>query len=299
MHNLSKTKTFKEILNSSTLEFAMEAHNGLSAKIVENSGFKVIWASGFSISSSLGLRDANEISMTQLTTIVENMVDVTSIPVFVDGDTGYGNFNNVRLLVRKLSQFGASGVCIEDKVFPKMNSLTSGLKQELVTIEEFCGKIKAAKDSSVDSNFSIIARVEALIVGESMSEAIKRAEAYRLAGADGILVHSKKPDASEIIEFTTHWDNRCPLVIVPTNYYKTPTKLFDGARISLVLWANANFRASINSMEKVSTKMFKEQTLTSVENEICSIDHIFKILDYDELKEAEKKYFDQPLGDKK
>ncbi len=286
----SKSKYFKELLHSSKLEFAMEAHNGLSAKIVEQSGFNAIWASGLSISTSLGLRDHNEMSWTQLADVIEHMATVTSIPIFVDGDTGHGNFNNVRLLIKKLSRVGAAAICLEDKVFPKMNSFINDPRQELVSTDEFCGKIKAAKDSILDDNFQIIARVEALIVGAGMDEALKRATAYNDAGADAILIHSKKNDVSEIIEFVTSWDERCPLVIVPTKYYNTPTQIFRDYGISLVVWANHNLRASIKAMMQASQKIFIEQSIHKIESDISTLDILFDIMNYQELDSAAKKY---------
>src|SRR5687767_10324754 len=123
------------------------------------------------------------------------MTDAASIPLLLDGDTGYGNFNNMRRLVRKLEARGVAGVCVEDKLFPKTNSFL-GEHQPLADMDEFCGKIKAGKDAQHDDDFSVVARVEALIAGWGLTEALKRAEAYRRAGADAILIHSKisKPD---------------------------------------------------------------------------------------------------------
>ena len=119
---VTKTQQFREILGSDKLEFIMEAHNGLSARIVEETGFKGIWASGLSISAALGVRDNNEASWTQVLEVCEFMADATNIPILLDGDTGYGNFNNMRRLVTKLEQRGIAAVCIEDKLFPKTNS---------------------------------------------------------------------------------------------------------------------------------------------------------------------------------
>src|SRR5499425_3907984 len=144
---ISKTQQFKRLLQSGRLEFLMEAHNGLSARIVEESGFKGIWASGLSISAALGVRDSNEASWTQVLEVLEFMSDNTRIPILVDGDTGYGNFNNMRRLVQKLEQRGIGGVCIEDKVFPKTNSFINGTSQPLAEIDEFCGRISAGKDA--------------------------------------------------------------------------------------------------------------------------------------------------------
>ena len=136
------------------------------------------------------MRDSNEASWTQVLEIVEFMAEATTIPIMLDGDTGYGNFNNMRRLVRKLEQRDVAAVCIEDKLFPKANSFIDGSRQQLADIDEFCGKIKAGKDAQTNDDFSIVARVEALIAGWGMDEAIARAEAYHRAGADAILIHS-------------------------------------------------------------------------------------------------------------
>lgn len=288
-NRVSKSLLFQNLLDSSETEFLMEAHNGLSAKIVEEAGFKGIWASGLSISAALGVRDSNEASWTQVVEVLEFMSDATTIPILVDGDTGYGNFNNVRRLVKKLCQIGIAGVCIEDKIFPKTNSYI-GDGQALADTAEFCGKIRAAQDSKTDSDFSVVARVEALISGKGMAEALKRADAYREAGADAILIHSKKANADEIVEFSNEWGNRSPLVIVPTSYYLTSTDEYRKQKISLVIWANHNLRASISAMRKISDTINREQSLHSIEESIVSVKDVFKIVDDQELREAEKRY---------
>ena len=157
------------LLESKELEFLMEAHNGISAKIVEKTGFKGIWASGLTISCSLGLRDCNEASFTQVLQILEYMNDSTTLPILVDGDTGYGNFNTARIFVKKLEKLGIAGVCFEDKIFPKTNSFIEVKGgQKLAPIEEFCGKIKACKDSLQNKDFLIVARTEAFIAGHGL-----------------------------------------------------------------------------------------------------------------------------------
>jgi phosphoenolpyruvate phosphomutase len=285
----SKAKRFREMLTSADLRFIMEAHNGMSARIVEESGFEGIWASGLSISTALGVRDRNEASWTQVLEVLEFMADTTSIPILLDGDTGYGDFNNFRRLVRKLGQRGIAAVCIEDKVFPKTNSFLDG-DQSLADINEFSGKIKAGKDSQADDSFSIIARLEALIAGRGMEEALKRAEAYHAAGADGLLIHSKKSNADEILHFVKEWGNRCPVVIVPTKYYKTPTDRFREAGVAMIIWANHNLRASLSAMRDVSLKIHREQNLVGVEDNIASLTDVFEITGNKELVEAEKLY---------
>jgi len=287
----SKAKQFRAMLGAPELDFLMEAHNGLSAKIVEEAGFKGIWASGLSISSALGVRDSNEASWTQVLEVLEFMSDATGIPILVDGDTGYGNFNNMRRLVRKLGQRDIAAVCIEDKLFPKTNSFI-GQAQPLADIAEFCGKIKAGKDSQPDDDFSIIARVEALISGWSMDEALKRAEAYHEAGADGILIHSKMATADEILTFAREWGNRAPLVIVPTMYYRTPTDAYREHKISLAIWANHNLRAALSAMRTVTQRIKDDESLVGVEEEIASVRAVFDIAGNKELAEAERRYLE-------
>jgi len=205
---LSKSSLLKTMLKSDKTEFILEAHNGLSAKGVEEAGFSGIWASGLAVSAALGVRDNNEASWTQVLEVLEFMSDNSSIPILVDADTGYGNFNNARRLVRKLEQRRIAGMCIEDKQFPKTNSFINGEAQPLADIGEFCGKIAAAKDTQEDEDFCVIARVEALIAGWGIPEALKRADAYYNAGADAILIHSKQSTANEVLEFMAEWGNR-------------------------------------------------------------------------------------------
>ncbi len=267
----------------------MEAHNGLSAKIVEEAGFKGIWASGLTISSALGVRDSNEASWTQVLEVLEFMSDASSIPIMLDGDTGYGNFNNFRRLVRKLSQRDVAAVCIEDKLFPKTNSFI-GDSQPLADIDEFCGKIKAGKDSQPDDDFSVVARIEALISGWGLDEALRRAEAYHGAGADAILIHSKKSTADEILAFKREWGERCPVVIVPTTYAGTPTAQFRDAGISLIIWANHNLRASISAMRETSGRIFESQSLHDIEERVATVSEVFGLAGNKELAEAEDRY---------
>ena len=262
--SLSKTSQFRNILTSFNLDFIMEAHNGLSAKLVQEAGFSGIWASGLTISSALGVRDSNEASWTQILDVLEFMTDATTIPILLDGDTGYGNFNNFRRLVHKLEQRNIAAVCIEDKLFPKTNSFL-GSAQPLADIDEFCGKIKAGKDSQSDDDFCIVARIEALISGWGMDEALRRAEAYHAAGADAILIHSKISTADEILTFAREWANRCPLVIVPTTYASTPTERFREADISLIIWANHNLRSAINAMRETSRSISPSSTVRRME----------------------------------
>ena len=285
-----KTSQFRSLLNSPKLEFLLEAHNGISAKIAEESGFKGLWAGGLAIAAQYGVRDSNEASWTQVLEILEFMADATSIPIMLDGDTGYGNFNNVRRLVQKLEQRGIAAVCIEDKLYPKTNSFIDGNKQELANIDEFCSRIKAGKDAQKDDEFSIITRVEAFISGWGLGEAIKRAEAYHEAGSDGILIHSAKSEPSEIIAFKNEWGDRLPVIIVPTKYYSTPTEIFSQVGISMAIWANHMIRSSIESMQQTAASIIQKKSVVALEDKIASVSEIFRLQGVSELLEAEEMY---------
>src|SRR3989440_8499270 len=228
----------------------MEAHDGLSARIAAEAGFEGLWASGLTMSASFGVRDNNELAWSQVVDHVGFMADAAGrVPILVDGDTGYGNFNNMRRLVRKLEQVGAAGVTIEDKLFPKTNSFLRSERQPLADVEEFCGKIKAGKDSQTDADFVLVARVEALIAGWGLAEAVKRAEAYHRAGACAILIHSRQSSPPQNLAVLDQWGNRAPVVLVPTKYWRTPTEDFRARRVGAVIWANHALRASISAMQ--------------------------------------------------
>ena len=287
---VSKAAQFRSLLDSDSVEFILEAHDGLSAKIVEEAGFKGIWASGLAISASMGLRDNNEASWTQVLEAVEFMSDATSIPIMLDADTGHGNFNNVRRLVTKLEQRHVAAMCIEDKRFPKTNSFIDGDTQDLADIDEFALKVRAAKESQQDPAFSVVARVEAFIAGWGLDEALKRAHAYREAGADAILMHSKRADTSQIAAFMKEWGGAGPVVVVPTMYPDTTPEHFRELGVSLVIFANHMLRASVTAMQEAAAKMASTHSLTSVEGDIVPVSEIFRLQNAEELREAEARF---------
>ena len=287
---LKKTTRFRQLLASPELEFLIEAHNGVSARIGEEAGFRGIWAGGLCMSAQYGVRDSNEASWTQVLEMLEFMADATSIPILLDGDTGYGNFNNVRRLVRKLEQRGIAAVCIEDKIYPKTNSFIDGDKQQLADVDEFCSRIKAGKDAQTDDEFAIITRVEAFIAGWGLDEAMRRAEAYHAAGSDGILIHSALSSATEVLAFQREWAGRSPVVIVPTKYYATPTDVFREAGFSIAIWANQLLRAAVVAMQETARTIHREQNLRSVEDRIAPVKELFRLQGASELQEAEERY---------
>jgi len=287
---MSKTKQLRALLDPSRLDFILEAHNGLSARIAEEAGFKAIWASGLAISASLGVRDNNEASWTQMLEIAEYMADATRVPILLDGDTGHGNFNNFRRFVQKLEQRGIAGVCIEDKVFPKTNSFLRGETQPLAAVEEFCGKISAGKESQRDADFVIVARTEALIAGWGLAEAVRRAEAYRLAGADAIVVHSAQSKPDEVFAFLEAWAGRHPVILIPTKYHTTPTEAFAQRRVSALIWANHLMRASLTAMQRCAKQIRRDNTISGVEEEVAPLREVFRLQGDAELQSAEERF---------
>jgi phosphoenolpyruvate phosphomutase len=280
----------RRLVTRPEIAFLMEAHDGLSARIAAEAGFEGVWASGLTMSASFGVRDNNELSWSQVVDHVGFMADAAAVPVLVDGDTGYGNFNNMRRLVRKLEQVGVAGVTIEDKLFPKTNSFLRSEQQPLAEIEEFCGKIKAGKDSQADSDFVLVARVEALIAGWGLAEAIRRAEAYHLAGADAILIHSRQSSAAEIFAFLDAWANRAPVVLVPTKYWRTPTAEYRARGVSVVVWANHLLRSAIVAMQATARRLHDDESLIDVEPQVAPLPEVFRLQGDEELEQAERRY---------
>lgn len=243
------------------------------------------------------MRDNNEASWTQVLEDLEFMSDAVTIPILLDGDTGYGNFNNMQRLVRKLEQRNIAAVCIEDKLFPKTNSFIKGAAQPMADMHEFCGKIKAGKDAQTDPHFSIIARVEAFICGWGLAEALRRAEAYRQAGADGILIHSALSVPDEILAFKQEWGTRCPVLIVPTKYYATPTDVFRQHGFSIVIWANHMLRSAVTAMQKTARTLKEQEHLLSIEDKVAPVAEIFRLQNAAELQEAEDRYLPKGAED--
>lgn len=286
----TKTRQLRALLDPARLDFILEAHNGLSARVAEEAGFPAIWASGLAISASLGVRDNNEASWTQVLDVAEFMADATRVPILLDGDTGFGNFNNFRRVVRKLGQAGIAGVCIEDKIFPKTNSFLRGEAQPLAAVDEFCGKIQAGKEAQADADFVVVARTEALIAGWGLAEALRRADAYRAAGADAIVVHSAQSRPDEILAFLDAWAGRHPVILIPTKYYTTPAEVFAQRRVSALIWANHLVRAALAAMQAAAARIARERGVAGVEETVAPLGEVFRLQGDEELRGAEARF---------
>ncbi len=273
------------------------AHSGLSAKLVQEAGFDGVWASGFEISASHAVPDANILTMRESLDAAVQMARVIDIPVVADCDNGYGNAINVIHAVREYEREGIAAICIEDNVFPKRCSFYAGVKRELADPEEHAGKIKACLDTRTDDDFLIIARTEALIAGWGMEEALLRGRAYADAGADMVLIHSKSPSPDEVLEFAGHWDRDTPLVCVPTIYKETSAATLGAAGFKLIIYANHGLRSSIKAMREAFTSIMREKRASAADDLVVPLTDVYGLIGVDAMKTEEKCYL--PAGGKK
>lgn len=286
MPNLLKDK-----LASNRLITLMSAHNPLSARLAEEAGFDGVWASGFELSAAYGVPDASLLSFTQHLDMTRAIVEQTTIPMVADIDTGYGNAINVGHVVAAYAKAGSAAVVMEDKLFPKDTSLLAGGRQELVRIEEFQGKIEAARAAGSAHDLLVIARTEALIADLGLDEALKRGMAYAEAGADLLLVHSKRKTPDEIVAFTERWQGPIPLTIVPTAYPDlTEDKVRALGKIRIVIYANHAIRAAVVAMRQVFAQIRRDGGIHNVDKQIASVEDIFELQHVPAMKAAEKKY---------
>jgi phosphonopyruvate hydrolase len=267
---------------------AMAAHNPLAAKLAANAGFDAIWGSGFELSASFAVPDANILSMNTHLDMMRAIGAVQDAPVIADLDTGFGNAVNIAYVVPQYAAAGVAAVVIEDKTFPKDSSLRAGGRQELVPVEEFQGKIAAAK--ATDSVL-VVARTEALIAGAGQDEALRRGAAYAEAGADAVLIHSKQKTPDEIVAFCKAWPGHVPLVLVPTAYPQLSfADIAALGKVGLVICGNHAIRAAVAAMQDVFRRILAEGGIAAVEKDIASVADVFALQGDARMRELEKKF---------
>jgi len=285
---MSKFDTLRNGLESQSILKVGGAFDAMSAKLVENSGFDAVWAGSFAISATHALPDASILTMTEFFDVASSMSSTCEIPIIADCDTGYGGPSNVRHMVRKYENAGISSICIEDKIFPKENSLLENGRNDLLSEKEFVAKILAAKEARSNKNFIIMARVEALISGAGMDEALKRATAYENAGADAILIHSKQKTPDEIFEFTDSWKGSAPLVVVPTTYDSVKISELESHKIKMVIYANQTLRVAHMAMTGILNELIKADHISDVKDKISTMQDIFHLQEMYDIKNKEK-----------
>ena len=285
------TNPLKETIASRDLVTLMSAHNPLSARLAEEAGFDGIWASGFELSAAYGVPDASLLSLTQHLDMTRAIIEQTTIPMVADIDTGYGNAINVLHVVSAYAAAGSAAIVMEDKLFPKDTSLLAGGRQELVRVEEFQGKIEAAREAGKAHDLVVIARTEALIADLGLDEALRRGMAYAEAGADLLLVHSKRKTPDEIVAFCERWQGPIPLTLVPTAYPDmTEAKAKALGKIKIMIYANHAIRAAVGAMRATFTQIRRDGGIHRVDKQIASVEDIFELQRVPAMKTAEKKY---------
>ncbi|MDA9489586.1 isocitrate lyase/phosphoenolpyruvate mutase family protein [Bradyrhizobium sp. CCBAU 11361] len=288
---MSPAKRLRGRIAETGLVHIMAAHSPLSAILAEEAGFDGLWASGFELSALYGLADMSLISMTQHLDMLRAIAGCTTLPIVADIDTGYGNAINVIHAIREYERAGASAVVIEDKTFPKVTSLVAGGRQELLRIEEFQGKIKAAVATRRDPDFLVIARTEALIAGLGEAEALRRANAYVVAGADMILIHSKEKDPSEIESFSRAWAGLVPLVIVPNAYPDLDAQRVKALRnIHMIIYGNYGIRAAATAIQETFRRIIADGGVQKVHKDILPVEEIFRLQKMEAVKAAEARF---------
>ena len=265
------------------------AFDAMSAKLVETCGFDAIWAGSFAISATHALPDASILTMTEFLNVASNMEEACSIPIIADCDTGFGGPSNVSHMIKKYERAGIAAVCIEDKTFPKQNSFLENSKQELLPEKEFVSKIIAGKEAKENPNFMLIARTEALISGMGMKEAIKRASAYEKAGADAILIHSKRDSSEEVFEFSESWGGTLPLVVVPTSFPTVKLDELISHKIKMIIYANQTLRATHAVILKVLEQLKNSTSINDISVEMTTMQEIFLLQETYNIKKQEEK----------
>jgi phosphoenolpyruvate phosphomutase len=295
---MSKAQALRQLLARPGLVAAVGAHDALSARLVEAAGFPVVWSSSFTVSAAQrAMPDVNLLTMSETLEAARHIDRAVDIPVIADCDNGYGNAVNVVRTVEEYERAGIAGLCLEDNLFPKKCSLYPGMRRELATIEEHAGKIRAAKRAQRDPATVVIARTEALIAGWGMTEALRRAEAYVQAGADMILMHSKAPTAAEVLEFMRRWDQRAPVVVVPTLYPSVTWQELEGAGVKLVIWANHVLRGAVRGIQETLAVLGRERRLDALAPHIVPLEEIYRHVGVDDFKRIETEFLPRGASD--
>lgn len=280
----------RRLLNAKPLVRLMEAHNGLTGLIVENAGFDAghgrrefdgMWGSSLTESTAKGKPDIEAVDVTSRTHTLHDILEVTTKPLVYDADTG-GKLEHFQFTVRTLERLGVSAAVIEDKVGLKKNSLFgTDVPQTQDSIENFCAKIKAGKAAQVTDDFMIIARIESLILDQGMDDAVARADAYIKAGADGILIHSRRKTPDEIFEFCDRYaqlEQRQPLVVVPSSYNQVLEQELIDRGVQVVIYANHLLRAAYPAMMDAARSILEHGRSKEIDSNLLSIKDILELI---------------------
>ncbi|MBI2589436.1 isocitrate lyase/phosphoenolpyruvate mutase family protein [Candidatus Berkelbacteria bacterium] len=286
----SKAEVLRRALARQAPVLALEAHDAPSAKIVEEAGFDAVWASGLTISITHGVPDLGLLDRSEMLTTVKCINDATTLPVIVDVDDGYGGIRNVIQLVKECEAIGVAAIIIEEKGrTTKANSLDQNAHHSLEEIDVFSAKLRAAKQYQRSPHFLVVARIEALIAGLSVEEALKRANTYTDAGADAIVIHWNKKDPSLVYNFIDQFKDRVPVIVIPTSYSQIPASELASRGVKLVIYANHLRRASITTMRAIAARIRNDERTSEVEAEIASVKDLWNMVGTHEVMAYEER----------
>lgn len=287
-----RRKRLRQLIEMTPVVKIMEAHSGLTGLIVEKTvvegengrldQFDGMWVSSLCDSTDRGKPDIELVDMTSRLRTINDIMEVTTKPIILDGDTG-GLTEHFVYNVRTLERMGVSAVIIEDKTGLKKNSLFgTEVKQTQDSIENFSAKISAGKKAQLSDDFMIIARIESLILERGMEDALTRARAFRDAGADGIMIHSRKTDPAEIFEFCDRFraeDKKTPIVVVPTSFNQVTEEEFAQHGVNIVIYANQLMRAAFPVMQKTAMEILRAHRAKEVDSALLPFKDIIRLID--------------------
>ena len=286
----ARRKKLKQLISLKPIVRTIEAHNGLSALVVENARvtkdeqintFDAIWVSSLTDSTAKGKPDIELVDMTSRINTINEIMEVSTKPIILDGDSG-GLLEHFVFNIKTIERMGVSAIIIEDKVGLKKNSLFgTEVKQTQDTIENFCEKISAGKKALVTDEFMIIARIESLILKQGMNDAIERAKSYIKAGADGIMIHSRESEPNEIFEFCDLFKEfapEIPLVVVPTSFNQVYEDEFAERGVNIVIYANHLIRSSYPAMVETANMILENERCKEADNKCLSIKEILTLI---------------------
>jgi phosphoenolpyruvate phosphomutase len=298
-----RLRALKECIDRKGFARIMEAHSGLSGIIVENARvqkdeqvieYDGLWESSLTDSAIKGLPDASIVGYDSRTHTVDEILNVTAKPILVDGDTG-GDPAQFEYLVKHLERLGVSAVIIEDKVYPKRNSLDASASQELEDPMVFADKIMCGKEVAISDDFMVIARLESLISGTGLQDALSRAERYILAGADGIMIHSYKRDPGEVLAFAEDYERLCRrlgrrpvLVSVPTTYNSITDAELVGSGFNIIIHANHLLRAAYKAMTEVACTILASGRSLEADPLCAAVPEIFSCVGFDRISRRDR-----------
>lgn len=283
--------SLRKLLETNTLVRVLEAHTPLCGLIAEKAEytsastvrrFDAVWSSSLSDSTIRGKPDIEVVDHSSRLLTLHELMDVCTLPVIYDCDTG-GNHLQLASRVRSLEQAGVTATIVEDKIGLKQNSLKGNtVGQQQASIDEFCGKLQSAKTSQRRSDFMVIARIESLVLGNGMEDALTRAREYLRAGADGIMIHSHKSDPGEVLEFSGRFRKAgedAPLVAVPTTYNSVAETTLEKAGINVIIYANHLLRSSHNAMKHVANSILQHGRAAESEALCTPVGEILRYFD--------------------